>query len=64
MAESAPNPTRLTDPAARPAVIATTPSIVFHEIVAAFSHLACRTAAGRSVGRGRSPRATVTGTRR
>src|SRR4051794_36312923 len=47
MAESIPKPTRLTDPAATPAATATTPSIVFHPMVAALSHRLRRTAASR-----------------
>lgn len=37
MAESNPKPTRLADPAARPAVTATIPSIAFQAIVATFN---------------------------
>src|SRR5688572_21472596 len=48
MAESTPKPTRLTDPAARPAATAITPSIPFQPMVAAFSQRARCTAASRT----------------
>jgi hypothetical protein len=60
MAESNPNPTRLTDPAARPVVTATIPSRAFHPIVAAFSDRARRTATARSEPAGRNANWTDT----
>src|SRR5688500_14565306 len=60
MAESNPKPTRLTDPAATPAATATPPSIAFHEMVAALSRRARRTASGRAGRDATSPTGTAT----